>query len=334
MQEGFKNITERFSIVDVFAFLIPGAFLTLYLCWIDGETAWNALFGPVELIFPDNVIMRAVYFGFMAYAVGMLVSEASWMAERAFRSLDDISTAIYAENPARTEMGIKKQWRALLPTPLLIALAILGGCLSMGFSWMARQGFLLLALAFGALCFSRGVMALLREAEGETRNAADASQERNISCSDMRKWLFFTLAATLLTVWSAIKLLIWNVETVGILCFIGAGSLLLRRVSMKKRDIEKLKLLGQPELFRKAQLFQAYYELFRAFCIVGLILYWRMSVSGAFPLVRLGHLIATEFLCVERMLRFRNLSRDYNAAFQFCEERRIATDSLRNAANR
>ena len=191
-----------------------------------------------------------------------------------------------------------------------------------------------MALTFCAVCFSRGVIALLRETEGETGNAADASQERNISRSDMEKWLFFTLAATLLTVWAAINLLVWSVETVGILCFVGVGSLLLRRVSVKKRDIEKLKLLGQPELFRKAQLFQAYYEMFRAFCIVGLILYWRMSVSGAFPFVRLGHLIAAEFLCAERMLRFRNLSRDYNDAFRFCEERRIVADSLPNAANR
>ncbi|MBQ6207649.1 MAG: hypothetical protein IJK52_11295, partial [Oscillospiraceae bacterium] len=76
-----------------------------------------------------------------------------------------------------------------------------------------------------------------------------------------------------------------------------------------------------------------YYGMFRAFCIVGLVLYWRMSTSGAFPLVRLGHLIATEFLCAERMLRFRNLSRDYNDAFRFFEERRIATDSLRDSAN-
>ena len=333
MKEGFKNITERFSIVDVFAFLIPGAFFTLYLCWVDGEPARNALFGPVELVFPNSVIMRAVYFGFMAYAVGMLVSEASWIVEKAFRSLDDISTALYAKNPSRTETG-KKQWRVLISAALLIALTILGVCLSMGFHRMVCQSFWLLSLAFGAVCFSRGVMVLLRETECETGNAADASQERNISRSDMKKWLFFTLAATLLTVWTTIKLLAWSVETVGILCFIGAGSLLLRRVSVKKHDIEKLNLLGQPELFRKAQLFQAYYELFRAFCIVGLFLYWRMSVSGAFPFVRLGHLLATEFLCAERMLRFRNLSRDYNDAFQFCEGRRIVADPLSNAANR
>ena len=243
MKEGFKNITERFSIVDVFAFLIPGAFFTLYLCWVDGEPARNALFGPVELVFPNSVIMRAVYFGFMAYTVGMLLSEASWIAERAFRSLDDISTAIY---PARTEPG-KKQWRVLIPAALLIALTILGVCSSMGFHRIVCQGFWLLALVFGAVCFSRGVMALLRETESETGNAADASH----SHSDMRKWLFFTLAATLLTVWAAIELLAWSVETVGILCFIGAGSLLLRRVSVKKRDIEKLKSLGQAELFRK-----------------------------------------------------------------------------------
>lgn len=103
---------------------------------------------------------------------------------------------------------------------------------------------------------------------------------------------------------------------------------------MKKRDIEDFMRLGQPELFRKAQLFQAYYGLFRAFCVVGLILYWRMSVSGAFPLVRLGHLIAAEFLCAERAIRFRNFSRDYNAAFRLCEERRIATDSLQDVTNR
>lgn len=52
----------------------------------------------MELIFPDNVIMRAVYFGFMAYTVGMLVNEASWIAEKAFHSLDEISNVIYAKN--------------------------------------------------------------------------------------------------------------------------------------------------------------------------------------------------------------------------------------------
>lgn len=330
MQEGFKNITERFSIVDALAFLIPGAFLTLYLCWIDGEAAQNALFGPVELIFPGNVIMRAAYFGFMAYTVGMLVSEASWIAEKAFHSLNEISNVIYAKNAGTND----KQWRVLVPSPLLIALAIFGVCLSLGSSGMACQSFRLLALAFGAVCFSRGATALLQETEDETGNAADASQERDMSRLDMKKWIFFTLAATLLTVWEVIKLLAWSVETVGILCLIGAGALLLRRVSVKKRNIEDFMQMEQSELFRKAQLFQAYYELFRAFCVVGLILYWRMSASGAFPLVRLGHLIAAEFLCAERMLRFRNLSRDYNDAVRFCEERRIATDSLRNAANR
>lgn len=187
MQEGFKNITERFSIVDALAFLIPGAFLTLYLCWIDGEMAQNALFGPVELIFPDNVIMRAVYFGFMAYTVGMLVSEASWLAEKAFLSLEGISNVIYAKNAETND----RQWRVLVPPPLLIALAILGVCLSMASSWVACQGFRLLALAFGAVCFSRGVTTLLQETEGKTGNAADASQERDMSRSDMKKWIFF-----------------------------------------------------------------------------------------------------------------------------------------------
>ena len=359
MEENFKNITQRVSIVDVLAFVIPGMFLILNVCWIDGDMMQDIIFGPVERVFPDNLIMRIVYFGFMSYVIGMLISEASWIIEKFFGYLDDISAVICAGmQPQEDEGAQRRRWDVILsnisnilgvlrrcsvkiPNILVIFSVVFGVCLSLDVGEVTKQTFLLalllLCLAFGVVCFSRSIgLGSARDEQSPSDTDGHPSNE-TAPAQVVKSWLGTLIGLVSMGIptwilwswnWKAEGLLsfiksdsIW--ETVGLLLFIVGGSVWLRRATTQTHDIKSLE---QSELFRKAQLFQAYYELFRAFCAVTLILYWRMTASGKFPKVGIFHFLVLEFLSTERMLRFKKLKGDYYNAYDLLRRREPGDD--------
>ena len=351
MEENFKNIIQRVSIVDVLAFIIPGMFLILNVCWLNSNMMQD-IFGPVERVFPDNLIMRIVYFGFMAYVTGMLVSEASWIIEKFFDYLDDISNAIYKRGQPQENEGEQRRRQLVISNILeilcrrlvkisnilVIFSVVFGVCLSLGVSDVAIQVFLLSWLAFGSVCFSHGIWLEITGGEQSQSGINEPQSNENASAQALKPWLGALIGIASMGIPTGILLLckwkttglvsliksdsIW--ETVGLLLFVGGGSVWLRRAATQTHDIKSLE---QPELFRKAQLFQAYYELFRAFLAVVLILYflyWRMTASATE--VRIFQLLALEFLPAERMLRFKKLKRDYYNAYDVLRRREPGDD--------
>lgn len=351
MEENFNNITQRVSIVDVLAFIIPGMFLILNVCWIDGDVMQDIIFGPVERVFPDNLIMRIVYFGFMAYVTGMLISEASWIIEKFFGCLDDMSSIICKRMQPQENEGVRCRWQTVIsnifgilsrrlvkiPNILVIFSVLFGTCLSLGVLQVAIQAFLFLWLAFGVVCFSRSIC-LGSTGDEQSPSPSDTDghpSNENASTQVVKPCLGALIGLVSMGIptwilwswnWKTEGLLrfiksdsIW--ETVGLLLFIAGGSVWLRRAATQTHDIKSLE---QSELFRKAQLFQAYYELFRAFLAVVLILYWRMTASGTE--IRIFQLLALEFLPAERMLRFKKLKRDYYNAYDVLRRREPGND--------
>lgn len=67
------DFMNQFAIVDFLSYFIPGVFFVGYEYWLLAETYRPLLNGPVNALFPENVVAQGLSFIACAYITGMLL---------------------------------------------------------------------------------------------------------------------------------------------------------------------------------------------------------------------------------------------------------------------
>ena len=78
---------QRFSVVDLFSYLIPGAVWIFYSCYIMNITPDTSLFAFVDVFFLKHWAVRLIFFLCLSYVAGMILSESSYWLWRTLRCL-------------------------------------------------------------------------------------------------------------------------------------------------------------------------------------------------------------------------------------------------------
>lgn len=141
--ECVRDFTKGFSLIDIFAFLVPGTLFLLFSMPLWGTAMVDAFFAPIQLAFGDTVWLRVAYLLTLGYVLGFLFSEAGKLLGKLARGCHKQKSedaAVQEQKAAAKEAAIERN--KVFPTAELYRKAQL----FKGFSQFCRSTAIVAAL--------------------------------------------------------------------------------------------------------------------------------------------------------------------------------------------